>query len=112
MQALAAVINIFLPRLIGSADKVADILNRQFLPVHECVDNPVCNAVYILWSRTILYQINREKSYSHFVPLIQSHFSPVKASAPNTSSGSDPVLTSPIKKQTAQKKAQTMTVIL
>ena len=40
---------------------------------------------------------------NHFVPLIKSHFSPVKASTPNTSSVSDPDLTSLIKTQITKK---------
>ena len=96
----------FYPRINGSADKVADILNRQFLPLHKCADRSysVHNVVYTLWSHTSLFQTTRRRkiwTLNHFVPLIKSHFSPVKASTPNTRTASDPDLISPIKKQIA-----------
>lgn len=112
MQALATVIDMpivsMYPRLNGSADKVADILNRQFLPLHGGVDSSSSehNAVYILWSHTSLCQTTRKRKIwtpNHFVPLIKSHFSPVMASTPNSRSVNDPDLTSPIKKQITQK---------
>ena len=67
MQTLATVIDLpiisFYPRLNGSADKAADILSRQSLPLHKCADSSysVHNAVNILWSHTSLFQTASER---------------------------------------------------
>ena len=74
------------------------------MPLHSSCS--VCNAVYILRSHTSLCQITRKRNIwtpNHFVPLIKSHFSPVKATTTNISRVSDPDLKSPIKKQITQK---------